>query len=289
LSDTGLIRWLLSILVPAAAAFSGVIIGAWLSGRREKLQRRYTFLERQLREFYSPLLGLRGEIRMRGELRVRVHEVANAEWQAVCRQAREAGGAEALRVMEEQRWKEFERVIEYDDKLLAEDLIPAYRKMLETFRGNFWLAEPQTLTYFRALSEFVDLWERWLAKSLPVEVVRKLQHSEANLAEFYAHIESMHAELRDRISRSELETSMPLNRKVLAREWLYFVVSYLLGVLLFPALVAVTLGLGNGNPSVFYEALFRPDFSAWIFTLVPYLFVQLVRSVIWAVKTLRRK
>src|SRR3990167_940518 len=86
-----LITWVVSIAVPALAGLVGVVIGAWLTGRRERRQRRLAFVETQLRDFYSPMLGLRNEIRMRSELRVQLHETADAVWRELCAQARERG------------------------------------------------------------------------------------------------------------------------------------------------------------------------------------------------------
>ncbi len=62
-----LARWGISIGIPAASGLIGVTLGAWLSARREIKQRQLAFVERQLRDFYSPLLGIRNEIRMRAE------------------------------------------------------------------------------------------------------------------------------------------------------------------------------------------------------------------------------
>lgn len=74
-----LFRWGISIGVPAASGLCGVIIGAWLSGRREIRQKQHAFIERQLLNFYSPLLGIRSDIQMRSELRVKIHQAADTE------------------------------------------------------------------------------------------------------------------------------------------------------------------------------------------------------------------
>ena len=70
-----LIHWGISIGIPAASGLGGVMLGAWLSGKRETRQRQLEFIKKQLRDFYSPLLGIRSEIRMRSELRVKIHMV----------------------------------------------------------------------------------------------------------------------------------------------------------------------------------------------------------------------
>ena len=137
-----------------------------------------------MRHFYSPLLGLRAEIQMRSELRERLHAHADAEWQRLCRDARDRGGPDALLKLEQDRWKEFGSLIEYDNKQLVEQLIPAYRQMVRTFRDDFWLADVDTRSHFRALLEFVEIWERWLVQAVPHEVIRAVGHGESALRMF---------------------------------------------------------------------------------------------------------
>src|SRR5688572_7793442 len=60
--------------------------------------------------------------------------------------------------------------------------------MLTTLREHLWLAEHETRSYFSALLEYVELWERWLAKTMPNEVLERLQHGEGSLKKFYEHI-----------------------------------------------------------------------------------------------------
>ncbi len=84
--------------------------------------------------------------------------------------------------------------------------------------------------------------------------------------------------------------------KQIAREWLY-----LLGGLFFSQIFVLTLSLltsDNGFIGDFYSALFLPTKSyhspiekivAWVVTLAPYIIFQFVRSIVWAVKTIRQK
>lgn len=195
-----LVRWGISIGIPAVSGLGGVMLGAWLSGRRETRQRQLTFIEKQLSGFYSPLLGIRSEIRMRSELRVRVHQTADIEWRRLCKENREIG-AEALQKLTDERGNEFTEIIDYDNRQLKEELIPAYRKMVNLFRDNMWLAESDTKMHFESLLEFVELWERWLAKSLPSEVMQALEHGEESLNPFYDHLQNKHDELRNKLEK----------------------------------------------------------------------------------------
>lgn len=193
-----LITWVVSIAVPALAGLVGVVIGAWLTGRRERRQRRLAFVETQLRDFYSPMLGLRNEIRMRSELRVQLYETADTVWRELCAQARERG-VEDLGDLSSTRGPEFKKLIEYDNKQLQEDLLPAYRQMTTLFRERLWLADPDTRRYYQDLIQFVELWDRWLAKSIPAEVIERVGHAEEKLHPFYEHIYERHDSLRTRL------------------------------------------------------------------------------------------
>ena len=198
-----LIRWAVSIAVPAIAGLLGVGVGAWLMGRREKHQRRLAFVEKQLKDFYSPMLGLRNEISMRSNLRVRIHDIADTVWRELCAQAREVS-LEALGELSKTRGPEFTSLIEYDNSQLRKELIPAYQQMAKLFRDNYWLAHPETRAHYQELIEFVELWERWLAKSIPAEVIQRLEHTEDRLKPFYAHLEKKYDLLRSSIESGEV-------------------------------------------------------------------------------------
>jgi hypothetical protein len=43
----------------------GVFLSGWLAARRDRSQRRLAFVEQQVSEFYSPMMGLRAEIQKR--------------------------------------------------------------------------------------------------------------------------------------------------------------------------------------------------------------------------------
>jgi hypothetical protein len=197
-----LARWGLSIAVPAAAGLFGVIIGAWLAGRRDRQQRRHDFVTQQLRHFYSPLLGLRSEIRMRSEFRLKVHDIANSAWQTLCGDARKVG-PEALAGLSKERFPEFDKIIKYDNRQLVDRLLPAYRKMVEIFRENLWLAEPETKAHFAKLLEFIDIWDRSVEDSLPREVLVLLGHDEKSLEPLYKNLQETHDSLRSRLAKGQ--------------------------------------------------------------------------------------
>lgn len=198
-----LIRWAFPYVFPAITGFAGVFAGGWLTLRRDKAQRQHDFTARQLQEFYSPLLAIRTEIRARSELRVQIHQKADEVWRKLCAEARDRGGPDALGDLENRRWPTFEKLTQYDNRQLTEQLLPEYRKMIGIFRDKFWLAEPESRAHFDALIAFMELWDRWLDKSIPAEVVQLLGHEEETLYPFYEDLESTHEELRGKLTKGE--------------------------------------------------------------------------------------
>lgn len=194
-----LVRWAISIAVPAASGLIGVWIGSLLAARREQREQRLAFLSKQLEEFYSVLLGIRTDIRTRSEIRVKVQEAAGAIWPQLCDEARAQGGADALQRLTDTRRAEFQRLIEYDNKQLFAELLPLYRSMVERFRTHYWLAEPDTRAFFPGLVEFVEIWNRSERNSVPVEVIQHLEHGEEKLNLFYEHMQKKHDELREKV------------------------------------------------------------------------------------------
>jgi len=181
-----------------------VVIGAWLTSKRERLQRRLDFVARQLREFYSPLLALRSEIKIRGELRLRIHNTADTIWRKLCEEAGKFPNPdEVQRKLSEERFPEFQKLIEHDNRKFSEETLPTYRRMVTIFRENMMLAESDTQPYFEKLLEFVDLWDRWMEKSIPREVIELLDQGEAPLQPFYRNLQENFEKLRTRYAKGE--------------------------------------------------------------------------------------
>jgi hypothetical protein len=78
-----------------------------------------------------------------------------------------------------------------------------------------------------------------------------------------------------------------MDRKVIAREWLLFIGLLALGLILIPPVLEVLLP-GQRRVSDFYAGLFsRQEWGiTWLIVLGPHLVVQLLRSVVWAIRVL---
>ncbi|HEY0104463.1 MAG TPA: hypothetical protein VGB91_00150 [Rhizomicrobium sp.] len=178
----------LTILISAFAGLLGVGLGGWIANRNDKARRRAEFLNRQLSEFYGPLLSLRAETNAKGELRDRLSSIASEQWQNICAEY-EGASPQAKRDGLSERYDRFGKMIEYDNGQLRTALMPAYREMLSVFRDRMWLSEPETRRYFSTLVEFVEIWERFLSETIPREVLVAVEHSEKKLIPFYDHVE----------------------------------------------------------------------------------------------------
>ena len=197
-SQGELLKWGISIVVPAISGLFGVAVGAFLTSRRENIKRKYNFIEKQLTDFYSPLLAIRNNLKTTGELRLKISHTADGEWRKLFNGYE--GQPNELRKLSESRVDQFHAIVDYNNEKLRNEDIPAYHNMIEIIRKNMWLAEASTIQHFPALIEFVDIWDRFLAGTLPGEVVNALGHDEKSLYPFYDDIQQKHDELREKLA-----------------------------------------------------------------------------------------
>ena len=158
-------------LISAVSGLGGVGVGGWIASHNQKQERRQRFIRDQLTEFYAPLLGMRERLRAGGEIRLKVRSAAGTEWARLVEEAREHS-LDRLRELEEQRWPEYARIIENDNRKLETEDSPQYHQMVDLFTAKMHLSEPSTRQHFGALVEFGELWERCLRGALPGEVIR---------------------------------------------------------------------------------------------------------------------
>jgi len=90
--------------------------------------------------------------------------------------------------------------VDDENQTFREVTMPRYREMISIFRDKMWLAEPATREFFGKLIEFIDVWEEILDKKLPNWVAPRINHTDANLHPFYAHLEEVHDRLRHEVS-----------------------------------------------------------------------------------------
>jgi hypothetical protein len=88
----------------------------------------------------------------------------NTSWTEICDRH-----AKANQIMNnhDELFAPYRKIFEYDNRQLTVELIPLYRKMLDVFTEHYWLADSDTRAYYQEFLEFVEVWERFLAESLP--------------------------------------------------------------------------------------------------------------------------
>jgi hypothetical protein len=181
------------------AALAGVLIGGWITSRNQKKERQHRRMREQLEGFYSVLLALRMQIRAKSHLRERLRTIANDAWQEELKPAGDDPQAKAR--IEDIRWPQYEKIFEYDERQLHEEILPLYGKMLDHMTTHMGLAERSTLSHYEVLVEFLEIWNRGLQKTLPPKLISRIGHEEANLHPFYEELETQTERLRAQLKK----------------------------------------------------------------------------------------
>jgi hypothetical protein len=184
-----------------SAVFTGILVFAfqkvferWIQRAIQTEARQIRFIERQLEEFYSPMMGCLRKIQAKSLLRLEIDKVSDIAWKEICKRHPKPF------LDHEKYFDPFMKAIRYNNKELREEIIPLYDEMLSIFTEKYWLANPSTRKWFSELSAFVDLWHRWLDESIPADVVREIGHNEDQLKPFYEDLESYIDVLQKRLS-----------------------------------------------------------------------------------------
>lgn len=202
-----IMNWIASVIsqnISAITGLLGVYIGAQLANRQTYVQRKLDFYEKQLRELYSPLMGIRKEIRILSEFRVEGEKASDEWWKKVCEYSKRIKDPQEVTEYFEKKGVNITTQIEYNNKQLREKIIPSYRKMIEILKNNYWLAEEETKKHLPNLIKFVETWERFLSDTHPVEVIEAINVREEELAPFYDNVEVIHNSLRDKLKKGKI-------------------------------------------------------------------------------------
>jgi hypothetical protein len=167
--------------IAAGSGLLGVLIGTIAVSLNAKRDRKIARLKTQLQAFYSPMLGVRSEIKAKSEIRLKVTSIASQAF------TEEFGTG----LLGERRGptpdvsEKYKAVHDYNNTQFRETLFPLYQQMLDHFTHHLHLAEPSTRLHYEALCEFVEIWNRSLDKSLPSKVAERLSHDEGKLHGLY--------------------------------------------------------------------------------------------------------
>lgn len=179
-------------LPPLLTLLSGYL-GFWYGRGQFKNQKKLEFVERQIREFYSPMLGYVKQKRAKSDLRYEIDQVSNSAWEKIVKRQPETFPDH------DEHFEPFEKAMRYDIEQFRDELIPLYDKMVTIFTENYWLAEPETTEWYSELLRFVDLWHRWLDQTIPAEVIKEMKNTETRLMPFYENLEATLENLKKKL------------------------------------------------------------------------------------------
>jgi hypothetical protein len=173
--------WYTSLLGSVASGLIGAAVVYYFGLKQRAKERRFSFLEKQLTEFYAPLAGLRKQIRVKSELRVKIQGSYGGD--------------------DERQLKAFEATIDYHNKQFKEELLPKYREMLDLFTTRYHLAYAETRDFYPLFLEYVEIWNIHLAEAISGEAIRELDHREEKVKPFHEHLEQKMQQLQVEIAR----------------------------------------------------------------------------------------
>jgi hypothetical protein len=168
--------------ISATAGLMGVFAGAMLTSRSQKKERKHAHIEKQLQEFYSPMLGMRQEIAAKEESRRKINEMVNTIIKKS--KANDPGGVPRGHYFPDER-KALIGLSAHDHKQWEEEILPLYREMLKKFTSEMWLAEPSTRAHYGELTNFVERWSRVDALTDAAEVAWRVDLSDDNVKPLY--------------------------------------------------------------------------------------------------------
>lgn len=186
-----------TLLLQFLSALVGGLVVYVFGIRKLSIELRNAFIQKQMSEFYSPIAGCRKRIRAKSEVREKVSSAVSEAWKELCAPYTETNQPTHNHA---EQYEPYRKIIEYDNNQLSEELMPLYRKILDLFTEKYWLADEDTRAYYQGFLEFVEIWERYLARALPGDVIQKLGHSEENVLPFYDHVERKLSALQEEVN-----------------------------------------------------------------------------------------
>lgn len=143
-----------------ALGIAGVVYGIVRDRAARRESRRSAVLarnQRQLDEFYSPVLGKLERIRERSQARLEFGNAMSASQSSLSSE-------------------EMEGAIDFNNSVLRDELLPLYKEVAELFQENAGLVEPSTREIRSSLVRFLDVWERSASTKISFHVLQELQN-----------------------------------------------------------------------------------------------------------------
>ncbi|GAB6990867.1 hypothetical protein [Paenibacillus pini] len=168
-------------VIPFAPLFTPLIASGaiYFSFRQYRFQKYLGFVERQLDQFYGPMLGCINYLDANRALRIFLYE----------KESEVMNDNDIDEFLDNKvRLEYINNSIAYDNKIFLEQVFPQYRKMLSLFSEHSSCVLPETMKHYQTLYKFVGIWERHFAKAVNREVVARLDFEEDKLIDLYLNI-----------------------------------------------------------------------------------------------------
>ena len=182
------------ILVPAIAALLGVVAGGYITAYNQSRDRRQRRIREQIDDFYGPMVGIRQEIRAKSELRAEIWRLFQSSQLPLSEYSEESRLREQA-----SRTEWYQKLTDYDNDKMRDELLSAYKKLRDKFSTNMSLAESSTRNHFPKLVKYIETWDRHFAETIPPGI--KLAYDEKKLTPFYEDLESELARLSELVKK----------------------------------------------------------------------------------------
>ena len=196
------------VAIPAVSSFIGAGFVFIFGIRQGTLQRRAAYREKQLAEFYAPILAQHARIDATMRVRKALYNGAHEAWAELCKRYE---GAHQLMHDHEEQFKPYKKLFEYDNEQFTKALFPLYQKMLELFTEKYWLADEDTRNHYPAFLHYVEIWERFLSESVPRDALERVDHGADRVEAFFRHVEQKVSELQGELKARRFSV-FPLRR-----------------------------------------------------------------------------
>lgn len=174
-------------LIDLAKIVLPLIVVAYLSyklgNKKSRYEKKLEFISKQITDFYSPMLGYIWRIEASNLLQEELSKLAGEAWKEIVANAPDKEDID-------KEFEPFQKLIEYDNKITNEEVLPLFYKMHDIFTQNYWLAEDSTKPHYLKLSRYVDVWKRYQNNSIPRPVLWKMEKNENLLVPFKMEIKN---------------------------------------------------------------------------------------------------
>lgn len=164
-------------------------------------KRRIEFREKQLTEFYAPMLAIRQHIYSDSVFHLKLRQAHGGTWLDVVNRLQN----ERNPIIWDKEFEPFKRRIDSSNEHFMKDTLPLYRKMGELLRDKYAYADADVREWFMMFYAFVETWnvteQADEKKDVAPGTVSKVAVNEEKLKPFYDLLEERTNEIQVEILR----------------------------------------------------------------------------------------